>query len=212
MEKKRFIFDLDRTLLTCNYRLVETAIFEPIFKEQTDYLMTNIGKMLDKYETIHNKYDDESLSKYLTEISGLEFTPEIIKGWKSSMSTDSEADIMEEGVIELLEYLKSKDKSLVVLTNWYGESQIARLKNAKIYDYFDEVLTGEYQLKPHPEAYIRAIDKYNPRECVMIGDCIYKDYYAPRLHGIESVLYDKNDIHSNEYVKVKSLNEFKKKY
>ena len=123
-----------------------------------------------------------------------------------------ESDKMEDGVIELLDYLKSKNKSLVVLTNWYGESQVARLKNAKIYDYFDDVFTGEYQLKPHPESYIRAIDKYNPRECVIIGDSIHKDYSAPRIHGIDAILYDKNDIHSNNYVKVKKLTELKKRY
>ena len=210
MEKKRFIFDLDRTLLTCDYNMVETAVFEPVFKEKTDYLMHNIAKMLDEYELFNTSYDDERLSDFLKERSGLDFTPEIIENWKNAMMF--EADTMEEGVIELLEYLKAKDKSLIVLTNWYGVSQIPRLKNAKIYDYFDEVLTGEHQLKPHPESFIRAMDKYCPDECVMIGDSIVKDYDGPRLHGIEAVLYDKDDIHSDDYVKVKKLVDIKKRY
>ena len=48
MEKKRFIFDLDRTLLTCNYRLVETAVFEPIFREDTEYLISITSISLSK--------------------------------------------------------------------------------------------------------------------------------------------------------------------
>ena len=170
MEKKRFIFDLDRTLLTCNYELVEAKIFEPIFKEKTDWLMKNIGRVLDEYETIYPRYEDELLCKYLI------------------------------------------DKSLVVLTNWYGSAQIQRLKNANMFEYFDEVFTGEYQLKPHPEAFLRAIEGYDPRECVMIGDSISKDYHGPRLHGINAILYDKDDVHSDEYVKVKKLIDLKKRY
>lgn len=208
MKKNRIIFDLDCTLLTCNYRLVETAVFEPFFKEETEYIMTVIAHLLDEYETINSNYEDEKLSNFLTERSGLIFTPEIIKAWKNTMM--HEADTMEEGVIETLEELKSKDKSLVVLTNWYGRSQISRLKNAGIYDYFDEVYTGEYQLKPHPEAYMRSIGDYDIRECLIVGDNIYKDYGAPMTHGIDAVLYDKKDVHSNEYVKIKKMNELVK--
>ena len=209
MEKKRFIFDLDRTLLTCDYNIVETRIFEPIFGDKTEELMKNIGPFLDYYEMTHTHYDDEVLSEFLKEQSGLPFTPEIIRGWAREISSD--ADTMEDGVIELLEHLKSKDKSLVVLTNWYGKSQIPRLKEAGIYDYFDLILTGEDQLKPHPRAYLRAIDGYDPRECFMVGDSVIKDYGAPRLHGIESVLYDKEDVQDKKYVKIKKLKKLIKK-
>ena len=47
MEKKRFIFDLDRTLLTCNYQKVETAVFEPFFRDKTELVMKNIAYLLD---------------------------------------------------------------------------------------------------------------------------------------------------------------------
>lgn len=210
MEKKRFIFDLDKTLLTCNYELVEKNLFEPMFKENTDWLMKNIGRLLDEYETIYPRYNDELLSEYLVNETGLSFTPEIIREWAHTMR--KEADTMEDGVIEVLDYLKGKDKSLIVLTNWYGAAQIQRLKNAELFDYFDEVLTGEYQLKPHPDAFLRAIDGYDPRECVLIGDSISKDYNAPRVHGIESILYDKDDIHGDDYVKIKKLTDLKKRY
>ncbi len=210
MEKKRFIFDLDRTLLTCDYRLVESTIFEPIFKDKTDYLMENISHMLNEYEMTHEYYDDELLSKFLVEESGLEFTPEIVKMWADTMM--GEADVMEEGVIEVLDYLKNKDKSLVVLTNWYGISQIPRLKNADIYDYFDEIFTGEVALKPHSEAYLTAMGDYHPKECLMIGDSVVKDYIGPQINGIDALLYDKDDIHKKEYNKIKKLNEIIKRY
>ena len=210
MEKKRFIFDLDRTLLTCDYRLVESAIFEPIFKDKTEYLMNNIGRFLDEYELNHSHYEDEELSEYLTRISGLKFTPEIIKLWNNTMVV--ETDVMEEGVIELLEYLKSKDKSLVVLTNWYSLPQVDRLRNAGILEYFDDVFTGEHQLKPHTSAYMVAAGEYPISECLMIGDNIIKDYVGPKINGMDALLYDKHDKHDDNYVKIKKLTDIKKKY
>ena len=85
MEKERFIFDLDRTLLTCNYQKVETAVFEPFFRDKTELVMKNIAYLLDEYETMYQTYEDKRLSKFLTEKSGLEFTPEIIREWKNAM-------------------------------------------------------------------------------------------------------------------------------
>ena len=210
MEKKRFIFDLDRTLLTCDYSKVEDELFDKVFGDQATRILNEIGTLLNEYEMLHSVYSEKALSEFLNERSGLEFNEDIIRSWSINM-TES-ADTMEEDVVELLEHLKSKDKSLVVLTNWFGRAQIARLKNADIYKYFDDVFTGEYQLKPHRRAYLTAIGDYDPRECVMIGDNISKDYHAPKLHGIDAILYDKEDIHSDEFVKVKRLNEIIKRF
>ena len=205
MDKKRYIFDLDRTLLTCDYEVVESAIFEPIFKERTPYLMENIGYLLNEYEMTHSYYEDEELSDFLTRYSGLKFTPKIIRLWNNTML--NEADTIEDGVIEVLDHLKSTGKSLVVLTNWYSLPQVDRLKKAEIYDYFDDVFTGEYQLKPHSEAYIIARGEFEPKDCLVIGDNIIKDYVGPRINGIDAILYDKNYKHDNSYVKIKKIKE-----
>lgn len=209
MDKKRYIFDLDKTLLTCNYEMVETAIFEPIFKEKTPYLMENIAYYLDEYEMDHSHYEDQLLSNFLTHISGLNFTPEIIRLWNNTML--EEADTMEEGVIEVLEHLKSQDKSLVVLTNWYSLPQVDRLKKANIYEYFDDVFTGEFQLKPHSEAYVIARGEFHPKDCLVIGDNIIKDYVGPRVNGIDALLYDKEDRHEKTFAKIKTLKELIKR-
>lgn len=205
MDKKRIIFDLDCTLLTCNYSQVENEMFNKCFGEDANKILNNIGTLLDEYELLHSTYNEKALCKFLNERTKLNFNDELIKSWVHQVN--GSADTMEKDVIEVLDYLKSKNKSLVVLTNWFGPSQIARLKEAKIYDYFDEVFTGEYQLKPHKEAYLMAMGEYDPRECLMIGDSVLKDYQAPMQYGIDSILYDKNDIHNKEFKKVKRLNE-----
>ena len=210
MEKQRYIFDLDGTLLTCNYGSVEHDYFQSIFGDDSRSFTPYVGKLLDEYEKTFPNYDKKVLSGFLSRKTGLSFTPEIIAGWINIIS-DIE-DTLEDGVGDVLEHLKKKDKSLVVLSNWFGESQIPRLKNAGIYDYFDEILTGEYQLKPHKSAYIIARGDFSPEQCIFIGDQLNKDYVGPRACGMESVLYDKKDEYNENMVKIKRMNEIIKKY
>lgn len=210
MDKKRYIFDLDGTLLNCNYGMVEDDFFKKELGEGSDRFVPFIAPLLDEYEFKNKKYEKDKLCEFLSSKTNLCFTPEVIDGWIEIMT--EVPDIMEEGVIETLEYLKSKDKSLVVLTNWFGDSQKARLKKAKIYDYFDDIYTGDYQLKPHNEAYLNAIGKYDIENCVLIGDHLYKDYIAPRSYGLESIFYDKKNNEHENIVKIKKINELTNRY
>lgn len=209
MEKKRFIFDLDGTLLTCDYKL-EEAYFESVLGDKGIAFAGEVSSLLDIYERKYPKYDVEVLSEYLTHMSGLPVTPDVIRGWISIIG-DAE-DTMEDGVIETLEDLKLRGKELVVLTNWFEETQVSRLKHAGLYDYFDEVYTGEFFLKPKKAAYILAMNETPIDQCLMIGDSVDKDYIGPRACGMDSVLYDKNDIHHKTLVKVKNMNEIKDRY
>ena len=57
-------------------------------------------------------------------------------------------DEVADGVIELFDYLKSTGKEIVVLTNWFGGTQIPRLKRTGLYNYLDALITGEIAMKP----------------------------------------------------------------
>ena len=209
MEIKRFIFDLDGTLLTGDFSK-EKAYFEDVYKDESSKLIGKIGDFLNVYENTHPRYDVDVLSEYLTMVSGLRFTPSIIRGWIEVMKDPN--DRLEEGVIDTLEYLKSSDKSLAVLTNWFGDTQVARLKSNGIYEYFDSIYTGDTVLKPHKAAYLSARGLFMPEECVVIGDHVDRDYIGPRACGMESVLYDPYDKSHKSIVKVKRIDELKKRY
>lgn len=209
MEKKRFIFDLDGTLMTGNFEK-EKEYFEFIYGEDSQILVPNMGTYLNEYENIFSKYTIEDLSHFLHTRTDLEITPDIIDGWIEIMS--DVPDVMEKGIVGVLEYLKQKDKSLAVLTNWFSKGQISRLKKAGIYEYFDDIVTGDTVLKPHRDSYLTARDQFSLDECVMIGDHLEKDYIGPRAIGMESILYDKNSIYHDNIVKIKRMNEIKKKY
>ena len=205
MDKKRFIFDLDGTLLSCDYKRMEEDFFYLLFGEDGIDLVDNIGQLLTDYEKSHVYYNIGALADYLSKHTNLDFTSQVINEWINIIPTVP--DFLEEGIIDTLEYLKMSGYSLVVLTNWFGESQIPRLQNAGIIDYFDYIVSGDLKLKPHSGAYLKAMGDYYPEECVMIGDGLLNDYIGPRSMGIESILYDKDDIHHKNIVKVKRINE-----
>lgn len=159
--KKRFIFDLDGTLLHGDFN-VERDYFKSVLNEEDaeKFILLYFEKLLDETKS-------------------------------------------------MLEYLKSKDKSLVVLTNWFKYTQEERLKNAGIFEYFDEIYAGDLNLKPNKESYLNACGNYHVNECIMIGDTIEKDVIGPNKFGIDSIYYNPEN---KEYDKSKilSINSFDK--
>ena len=209
MEKQRVIFDLDGTLLTHDYQ-EERKLFYDSFHEQAPLLLDSMGKLLGEYENRFPCYEERMLANYLPKKTGVNVTPEFIREWIHELAFID--DKMEDGIVEVLEDYKKRGKSLAVLTNWFGETQIPRLRNAGLLDYFDEVYTGDLFLKPKPIAFFTAIQHYQPRECLFVGDHLERDYIGPRACGFDSVLYDKEEINHESVVKVKSLRELVGKY
>ena len=205
--KKRFIFDLDGTLLHGNFE-VERDYFRSVLNSEDaeKFLLLYFEKLLE-YENIHEKYDSKVLSKFLTQKTGINITSEIIDGWVKVNATMN--DKLFDETKSMLEYLKSKDKSLVVLTNWFKYTQEERLRNAGILEFFDEVYAGDLTLKPNKESYLNACGNFCIDECIMIGDTIEKDVIGPNKFGIDSIYYNPEN---KEYDKSKilSINSFDK--
>jgi len=202
--KTRYIFDLDGTLLHGNFDESD-KYFEDIYGEQAHILTENMGNYLNRYERTYPKYDFDTLSKYLSLKSGLEISPKVVKDWAYEIG--NVLDFKEDELIEVLESLKSSKKSLAVLTNWFGISQIPRLERAGIIDYFDNIYTGDQMLKPHKAAYLRSAKGFNPKEVVFIGDNVDFDYIGPKSCGYDAILYDKEDIEHETIQKVKRIKE-----
>ena len=165
MEKKRIVFDLDQTLLTADFTNLMNY-FTGMYGDEGLKLYSNINRYLDEYEMIFDAYKREELSKFLTNRSGFPFTPSMIDDWNDIVS--SIPDKMELGVISLLEELSKKDKSLVVLTNWFRIPQLKRLEKSHLIEYFDGVISGEEYLKPHRESYMAARGGYPMDEVVLL--------------------------------------------
>lgn len=203
MEKQRFIFDIDGTLLEPDYSYEITYFKNILSKDDADVFIPMISKLLADYENTYRRYDIKKLSRYLTAHSGILITEAMIKGWKAAWS-DTEPKIID-GVVDTLEKLSSRDKDLVILTNWFLEPQITRLKQAGIKDYFTDFYGGEFAIKPHAESFRIACGRYPMEECVMIGDSLDKDVYAAMATGLDSIYFNLNNNDNFDKNKVKSI-------
>lgn len=207
MEKKRFIFDIDGTLLIPDWNYEKLYFDSVLEKFEFEIFYPQIPKLLEEYEKNFPRYDVVELSRFLTMKSGVLITPEIIIGWNKALG-ETKPEIID-GVVESLEYLKSKDKSLVALTNWFLEPQIERLKSSEIDSYFDNVYGGELGIKPSREAYMNAMGEFNIDSSIMIGDSLDFDVYGSGRIGMDAIFYNPKG-KDYDKAKVKSIGSMKK--
>ena len=204
---KRFIFDLDGTLLHCDFTKEREYFRSALSKDNAEKFIDKFIYHLYDFEEEYLQYDIKILSKYLSEKMGFNVTEEFIENWIEANTTCT--DTLYDETTDILNYLKNKGYSLVVLTNWFYKTQSARLSNKDILKFFDKVFTGEIYTKPNKESYLNAIVDYSASESVMIGDNIKKDVLMPQSLGITSFYYNPNN---KEYDKklIKSIDSFKR--
>lgn len=184
---KKIIFDLDNTLIDWideyDYALRDTLIKYNI---NFDYgLLSNAIDEYDYTSKIYNSYD---LMNYLNNKYNLGITIDFINDWLKELGKQGKPN---KGVVELLEYLHNKYE-LVVLTNWESNCQINRLKSAGIYKYFKNVYGGEIFKKPNEKTFLKAIEPYDPKECVMVGDNLYFDIEPAIKLGLKTYMVGKD--------------------
>ena len=202
---QRFIFDLDGTLLDSNFSL-EDKFFEERLGEDGKRFNEVKVNLLNQYEYNHKKYDVNVLSSFLSYKSGIYISPELIEEWIDFNSNID--DRVHDGVYDVLDYLKSKDKSMAVLTNWFSGTQVKRLKHAGLLEYFDDVYCGETFIKPYWKSYINACGNYDIKDCIMIGDNLDKDVLSPRDIGMASIHYSQeklDDSNIKSLIKIKEM-------
>ncbi len=204
---KRIIFDMDQTLLIWDATVQENYFSKILRPEDADKIIPNLEKYASEYEFQYKKYDIESFSKYLTERSGIVITKEFVSGWVDL--GDTMETVLVPGIKETLEYLKSKNYSLVVLSNWFRKTQVSRLKKAGLLEYFEDVYGGEVGVKPHKDSYLKAIGEYATEECLLIGDDYIKDYLGPMEVGMKTILYDAFKEHEEVQNRIEDMRKLK---
>lgn len=202
---KKFIWDLDETLLSADFRKEDDFFKEQILDEKVDEFIKNKVKYLMEYERMFFKYDTKLLSEFLTLRSGLKIDEKIIEAWMEH--NKNIPDTIHSGAEEVLSYLQSKGYQNILYTNWFQDVQKGRLRNANLLEYFDEIYGGDFAIKPNAIGYKKIIKDVNPNETVMIGDNIINDVLVPRSVGITSYHYDPLDKN-----KIKTLKKIKEMY
>lgn len=196
---KRIIFDLDNTLIEWKkeYDDVIVKALDATKYEYMQELRDAILKALDKYETDIKYYNKKEMLDFINKECKTNLPIEFIEEWLKYVvhCVPNKAD---DNLIKTLEYLNEKYE-LVVLTNWYGESQEERLKNAGIYKYFKKIYDGEKYAKPHKEAFLQALDGHMPSECAMVGDNLNIDIKPAQAMGFGRVIWKDNKNKKSEY-------------
>jgi putative hydrolase of the HAD superfamily len=92
---------------------------------------------------------------------------------------------------EILNYLKTKNYNLHIITNGFEKVQFNKLKNSKLDSYFDCVITSEASnsLKPNVEIFNCALQKANATtsNSIMIGDNIAADIDGAKNAGLATI-------------------------
>lgn len=124
--KEKIIFDLDGTLMNADFSLEDDFFSERLEKTDADKFVPVKYDLLLKYEDLFSRYDIKCLSEFLTIGSGVNITEKLIREWILIGSTFK--DELVPDIVDVLEYLKSKDYELIVLSNWFKSTQVNRLK------------------------------------------------------------------------------------
>jgi phosphoglycolate phosphatase len=105
-----------------------------------------------------------------------------------------------EGVMEGLDYLKSKDYLLGCVTNKAEQFTLPLLQSLGIIDYFGTVISGDTleKKKPDPLPLIHGANFFNikPNECLMLGDSV-SDVKAARAASFQIICMSYGYNHGN---------------
>ena len=186
---KKYIFDLDYTLLIPDWSKEDDYFRARIPLEEQEEFFKQKQDILNKYELEYPKYDFKTLSDYFKSY-GFTVSEETIKGWMI-YNGETIKDEVVDGVIELFKYLKENGKEIVILTSWFSGTQIPRLKRAGLYDYIDKIVAGEDAMKPDLESFELAIGDTDKEDCIMVGDSIKSDKAGAENAGIDCYIVDK---------------------
>lgn len=114
--------------------------------------------------------------------------------------------------LEVLDYLKRK-YSLHIITNGFEEVQHIKIKNCRIAEYFDQVITSERAgfKKPDKRIFEYSMNLTNslPANSLMVGDNMEADIIGAREAGIHQVYFNPSGLKHSENItyEIKNLKE-----
>ena len=204
---RKFIFDLDYTLLIPDWSCEDDYFRENIAPEEQKDFFDKKQDILNEYETIFPKYDLKTLSDYFRDY-GFNVSEKVIEGWMK-YNGENIKDKIPEGVIEFLKYLKEKGKEVVILTCRFSKTQILRLERTGLMEYIDKIVAGDDAMKPNIESFKLAIWKTDKKDCLMIGDSLKSDKIGAKDAEIDCCIVGKGYSIGNLFDIIRKVQELK---
>lgn len=213
---KHLYFDLDRTLwdYETNAREAIQEVFEqfdltPVFES-----VNNFWDSFDKYnDTLWSQYQKGIIKKEVLrvrrfELALLDYNTKNKK--LAAKLNDAFLHIsprkpgLVPGAGEVLEYLKSKDYHMYILTNGFTKIQELKMESAGLNPYFEKMFTTENtkSQKPKRAIFEHALKSVHARkaESLMIGDDLEVDIIGARNFGMDQVYFNPAGRSHNERV------------
>lgn len=204
---KAIIFDMDNTLITWKDEYVQELfkLLKAYGINDENNLYLKVDSCLVSCKKILKILKKEDLLNYVNEECHLNLPLKFIDDLIIAQGNCFEVN---ESLIELIKYLSEK-YDLFVVSNWFTETQILRLKGMKIMDYFKGVYGGDIgYIKPNVKCYDPVLKHYNPKDIYSVGDSLENDIIIPASIGMMPIWITKEK--SEEFKTIENINELKR--
>lgn len=191
---KRLIFDIDGTLITgVSFDKAIRGALERVGALSDENVQKYISA-IGTYEIVNGNYQIEKYLKHFSDALGIELDEEFLQGLFGNLARYAVPENNQE-LFETIDSL-SKKYELVLLSNYFEQSQRGRLESMGIDRYFSE-FHGEKVSKPDRQVYLDAIGNHKPSECIMIGDSLDLDIIAAKKFGLNTIWINEKGVLQN---------------
>lgn len=207
MDYKILLFDLDDTLL--DFKAIEMVSLPTLFEnfgfsltsEWLDVYNKINKKLWQDYESGHIVLQDVLNNRFSNTMASLGHQVNGIEWEDRYRELLSNGHILVEGALEVCSKL-SEAYRLFIITNGIAKTQKKRLKDAKIYTYFEDIFTSEAigAAKPSIDffSYIaKHIKEFDKSKTLIIGDSLNTDIKGGLLAGIDTCWFNPHNLDSN---------------
>ncbi len=187
--KKHFVFDLDDTLVDGRLFCGETMArciskFEPKLDRQA---------IIDHHEKIRGRTIVELYESAIAKFNVRAPIKDLLELDSKIMTSEFDKIRIFEGVVDILDLLKARGKTLHICTNRKAESLLPILKSNNIHSYFDSVISciDKGTKKPNPQCLLELIEKSGDSidSFIYFGDSEI-DYQFAVNAGMEYIIFD----------------------
>ncbi len=204
---KAIIFDVDKTLIEWpkDHTKSVNKTLDLLNIKYDDSLPIKIYDTIDEFEENNIIFEKKKLIKYLNRKLNIKLPMQFIDLYIKKIGELVKSD--DEKLEETLNYLCRK-YDLYVISNWFTESQILRLKKMGILKYFKKVYGGDINyLKPHPKTFDVILKDYFKEDCIYVGDKLKTDIEFAESIGIKPIW--KTNEESDKYITIKKISDLR---
>jgi len=185
--EKAFIFDMDGVIINTE------EIFDRYFEELGNDIGIDLSKKI--IDPLRGLSDDK-IWKYLIEQYNLKESPDyyntiVLDKVNNELRTNTAIEL-EDGILELLDYLKLKKYRIALASSADKERILLIIDQFKIKAYFEVVVSADdvENAKPNPDIYLLAAKqlKVHPKNCWVLEDSTF-GIKAAKSAGMKCIGY-----------------------